>query len=69
MLTDKRLVLTGVVTPTRVAYAVAEHAERHGAELLLTAFPQDRPLAEEVAAGCRGRRRSSTVGTTRCPAP
>ncbi|MBA2348379.1 MAG: enoyl-ACP reductase FabI [Solirubrobacterales bacterium] len=50
MLTDKRLVLTGVVTPDSIAYAVAERAQQHGAELLLTSFPRDRPLAEEVAA-------------------
>lgn len=51
MLAGKRLILTGVVTPDSIAYAIAEKAQRLGAELLLTAFPPDRALAQATAAG------------------
>lgn len=50
MLAGKRLILTGVVTADSIAYAIAEKAQRLGAEILLTAFPRDRPLAEATAA-------------------
>jgi len=50
MLADKRLILTGIVTTDSIAYAVAERAQLMGAEILLTAFPRDRPLTEAAAA-------------------
>ncbi len=39
MLTDKRLIITGVVRPDSIAWAVAAHAQRAGAHVLLTAVP------------------------------
>ena len=50
MLTDKRLILTGVVTTDSIAYAVAERAQQMGAEILLTALPRDRHLTQAAAA-------------------
>lgn len=50
MLTGKRLILTGVVRTDSIAYAIAEHAQRAGAEILLTAFPRDRALTDAAAA-------------------
>lgn len=50
MLTDKRLIVTGVVTGDSIAYAVAERAQRMGAEILLTALPRDRHLTQAAAA-------------------
>jgi len=50
VLADKRLLITGVVTPDSIAYAVAERAQLAGAEILLSALPRDRALAERTAA-------------------
>ena len=50
MLADKRLLITGVVNEQSIAYAVAERAQCDGAEVLLTALPRDRELAERAAA-------------------
>lgn len=51
MLTDKRLIITGVVRPDSIAHAVAAAAQRPGAQVLLTAFPRDRDLTLTAAAG------------------
>lgn len=51
MLNDKRLVITGVVTADSIAWAVAERAQRLGAEVLLTAFPRDFEQARAAATG------------------
>ena len=50
MLDRKRLIITGIVNTESIAYAVAERAQRAGAELILTALPRDRDLAEQAAA-------------------
>ncbi len=46
MLTDKRLIITGVVTSDSIAFAVAQRAQLAGAQILLTAYPRDRALTE-----------------------
>jgi len=49
MLEGKRLVITGVVTRDSIAYAVAEHAQNAGAEIVLTSFGRARRLTERAA--------------------
>ncbi len=50
MLTQKRLLITGVVTTDSIAWAVAERAQLHNAEVILTTFDRVRDLTE--AASC-----------------
>lgn len=50
MLTGARLLVTGVVTTDSIAFAVAERAQLLGAEVVLTALPRVRSLAQEAAA-------------------
>ncbi|WP_372789990.1 enoyl-ACP reductase FabI [Paraconexibacter sp.] len=50
MLIDQRLIITGIVTTDSIAYAVAQRAQRMGAEVLLTTRPADRVLTETAAA-------------------
>jgi meromycolic acid enoyl-[acyl-carrier protein] reductase len=49
MLDGKRLLITGVVTRDSIAYHVAERAQRHGAEVVLTGFGRARRLTERAA--------------------
>ena len=50
MLVDgKRLLITGVLTPGSIAYAVAREALDNGAEVVLTGFGQTRSLTERTA--------------------
>jgi len=49
MLSGKRILITGLVNTDSIAFAVAERAQLHGAEVLLSALPRDRELAEEAA--------------------
>ncbi len=49
MLTGKRLLITGVVTTDSIAWSVAERAQLHGAEVILTTFDRVRGLTEEAA--------------------
>jgi enoyl-[acyl-carrier protein] reductase I len=49
MLEGKRLVITGVMTRDSIAYAVAEHAQNAGAEVVLTSFGRARRLTERAA--------------------
>lgn len=49
MLTGKRLLITGVVTTDSIAWSVAERAQLHGAEVILTTFDRVRSLTEEAA--------------------
>ncbi len=49
MLAGKRLVITGVVTRDSIAFAVAERAQREGAEVVLTSFGRARRLTERAA--------------------
>ncbi len=50
MLAGKRLVVTGVVTRDSIAFAVAERAQRSGAQVVLTSFGRVRRLTERAAA-------------------
>ena len=49
MLAGKRILVTGVVNSDSIAFEVAARAQLHGAEVVLTAFPRDRELAEATA--------------------
>ncbi len=55
MLTGKRILVTGVVTTDSIAWAVAERAQLHNAEVILTTFDRVRDLTE--AASCALPRR------------
>jgi enoyl-[acyl-carrier protein] reductase I len=48
-LEGKRLVITGVVTRDSIAYAVADEAQRAGAEVVLTSFGRMRRMTERAA--------------------
>jgi enoyl-[acyl-carrier protein] reductase I len=48
-LEGKRLLITGVITQRSIAFAVAERAQRQGAEILLTGFGRGRRLTERAA--------------------
>jgi enoyl-[acyl-carrier protein] reductase I len=50
LLAGKRLVVTGVLTRGSIAFAVAEQAQRAGAEIVLTSFGRARRLTERAAA-------------------
>jgi meromycolic acid enoyl-[acyl-carrier-protein] reductase len=54
MLAGKRLLITGVLTKDSIAYAVAEAAQRAGAEIVLTGFGRSRSLTERAAKGLAG---------------
>ncbi|HKX24751.1 MAG TPA: SDR family oxidoreductase, partial [Actinomycetota bacterium] len=45
-LEKKRLLITGVLTPQSIAFAVARLAQEEGAELLLTGFGRGRSITE-----------------------
>jgi enoyl-[acyl-carrier protein] reductase I len=49
MLAGKRLLITGVITRESIAFHVAEEAQRHGAEVLLTSFGRARRMTERAA--------------------
>jgi meromycolic acid enoyl-[acyl-carrier-protein] reductase len=49
LLTGRRLVVTGVLTPRSIAFAVAEAAQRAGAEVVLTSFGRAMGLTERSA--------------------
>lgn len=49
LLQGKKLVITGVLTPQSIAFAVAEHAQKQGAEIVLTGFGRGRSLTERSA--------------------
>lgn len=48
-LAGRRLLVTGVITHRSIAFAVAEEAQRQGAEVLLTSFGRARRLTERAA--------------------
>ena len=50
ILEGKRILITGVVNRHSIAYGIAERAQRHGAEVLLTSFGRVRRLTERTAA-------------------
>ncbi len=45
----KKLLITGVLTPDSIAFAVAREAQREGADILLTSFGRVRSLTEKTA--------------------
>ncbi len=49
ILAGKRLLVTGVITNRSIAFAVAEHAQLLGAEVVLTGFGRARRLTERAA--------------------
>src|SRR5919108_428703 len=48
MLEGKRLLITGVMTRRSIAFAVAERAQREGAEVVLTSFYSLKAMAEAL---------------------
>lgn len=50
LLKDKRLLITGVARTDSIAFAVAERAQLHGAQVALAVFPRDLEGIEEVVA-------------------
>jgi enoyl-[acyl-carrier protein] reductase I len=51
ILERKRILITGVVNRRSIAYAIAERAQRQGAEVLLTSFGRVRRITERAARG------------------
>ena len=49
LLEGKRLLITGVLTPQSIAFAVAEAAQKEGAEIVLTGFGRSQSLTERSA--------------------
>jgi meromycolic acid enoyl-[acyl-carrier protein] reductase len=49
MLDGKRLLITGVMTNDSIAFASAEHAQRAGADVVLTGFGRARRMTERAA--------------------
>jgi len=49
LLSKKRLLITGVLTPQSIAYAVARTAQEEGAEIVLTSFGKAMGLTEKTA--------------------
>src|SRR5947209_2682225 len=49
LLDGKRLLITGVLTQESIAYAVAEGAQRAGAEVVLTGFGRGLRITERIA--------------------
>jgi enoyl ACP reductase len=49
ILEGKRILVTGVVNRHSIAYAIAERAQRQGAEILLTSFGRMRRMTERAA--------------------
>jgi enoyl ACP reductase len=49
LLEDKKLLITGVLTPQSIAFAVARAAQEEGAELVLTGFGRGMSLTERSA--------------------
>jgi enoyl-[acyl-carrier protein] reductase I len=49
LLADHRLLITGVLTDRSIAYTVAERAQQHGAEVVLTGFGRAMRLTQRIA--------------------
>ncbi|MFN7134669.1 MAG: SDR family oxidoreductase, partial [Myxococcales bacterium] len=49
LLQGKKVVITGVLTPQSIAFAVAELAQQQGAEIVLTGFGRAKSLTERSA--------------------
>ena len=50
LLTDKRLLITGVLTESSIAFSVARRAQEEGAEIVLTGFGRGMRITERIAA-------------------
>jgi enoyl ACP reductase len=50
ILDGKRILVTGIVNRHSIAYAIAERAQREGAEIVLTSFGRMRRMTERTAA-------------------
>ena len=50
ILAGKRILVTGVINRRSIAFAIAERAQREGAEVLLTSFGRVRRMTERAAA-------------------
>ena len=50
LLRDKRLLVTGVISPDSIAYAVARTAQQEGAEVVLTGFGRGLRITQRLAA-------------------
>lgn len=51
ILDGKRILVTGVLDRHSIAYAIAEHAQRQGAEVLLTSYGRVKRITERAAQG------------------
>jgi enoyl-[acyl-carrier protein] reductase I len=49
MLAGKKILVTGVITRDSIAFAVAQHAQAAGADVLLTGFGRSRRMTERAA--------------------
>jgi enoyl ACP reductase len=49
VLAGRRILVTGVLTPKSIAYAIAERCQAHGAEVVLTSFGRAMSLTERSA--------------------
>ncbi len=49
ILAGKKILVTGVLTPASIAYAIAEHVQAEGAEIVLTSFGRAMSLTEKSA--------------------
>ena len=49
LLEDKKLLITGVLTPSSIAFSAAEAAQEQGAEIVLTSFGKAMGLTEKCA--------------------
>jgi len=54
ILAGKKILVTGVLTKDSIAYWVAEEAQRHGAEVILTSFGRARSMTERAAKNLQG---------------
>ena len=49
LLTDKRILVTGVLNDASIAFAVARRAQEEGAEVVLTSFGRAMSLTQRAA--------------------
>lgn len=54
LLAGKRLLITGVLTGSSIAYAVAQQARAHGATVVLSGFGRSRSITERIAGRLAG---------------
>ena len=67
LLDGKRLLITGVLTDDSIAYAVAERAQRAGAEVVLTGFGRGLRITERMARRLPPSRRTCSSSTSTTP--